>query len=163
MKHLRILCILLGLVSCVEQPVTEIDFTEEALAEQEENERCNSESKSSLKKLIPQDLNCPDLTAYDCDIRNFLPEKDLKEEEEIESCVSSQCKKFKRYNFSTASAIDSDSLAIDEDFQPGGQYNYQEARCWHLKFPQIQASADKLELAIQNSMEACESLKDLAL
>ena len=164
MKYFVLLTIFFGLIiSCVEQPVTEIEFTEEALAEQEENERCKNENKRSIASSAPLELNCHDLQAYDCDIRNFLPEKNLKDEEEIESCIGSQCKKFKRYNFSTASALDSDSLAVEEDFLLGGQYNYQEARCWYLQNPKIQASADKLELAIQNSMDVCESMQDLAL
>lgn len=133
MKYFVLLTIFLLFTSCVEQPVTEIDFTEEALAEQEEKERCNDENKRSMASSTHIEIDCQELQDYDCDIRNFLPEKELKDEEEIEICIGSQCKKFKKYNFSTAAALSSDSLAVEEDFLPGGQYNYQEARCWHLQ------------------------------
>lgn len=148
MKYLMIV-ILVVLSSCLPK-------VEEVIEECPKTAPTVSAVKVIQEKIV--ELKCNDIPAYQCDVREFSPEIATEKELKLEHCVGSGCLHYDRYSFSTSSMKRKDSFSTEEDFERGGQYNYQEVLCWSSSFgsQKVTGEGEEIDDALDRAIAACE-------
>jgi hypothetical protein len=157
MKFPAIVLLLILFTACVPQPPAEIvDIDECGNAQSSASKK---QLHSAMKNLIR--VKCDDLTQFKCDVRDFSPNVITDEEYDLEYCEDGECVKYDVYTFDTSDMREKDQHAKDEDFQKGGQYNYQEVTCWNQfkKKKKIVGQGDDVAEALNRAIASCEQLE----
>ena len=158
---MRFLLLSLFLVSCNFVPEAKVDIKN--LSSKKDN--CdNSESNGLVKSQMISSsiikINCSKIDDYMCDIRQFSPELSDAKNLNQEFCTGSGCLNYNHFIFNNSDMSAIDEFSTAEDFASGGQYNYQETRCWHKSNNSIEGNSEDLRDAIDRAIASCESKVD---